>query len=164
MKGAVGTAFDALAIWKDYAVDVRGHAVPRGHFLPEEAPHETLQAMLLEIAKDLPGGPTAELARALASGAKQADTAAANQVLAEFEACAAQAGIEDAGRAQHGGIAFRAPSEQAVGELSLALAEAGALTLTTGQRRPRPGGWRRPWRRSRQPARSRSRQRRSTRF
>jgi ABC-2 type transport system ATP-binding protein len=43
--------------------------------------------------------------------------------------CAAQAGIDDAAPAQHGGIAFRAPSEQAVGELSLALAEAGALVL-----------------------------------
>ena len=43
--------------------------------------------------------------------------------------CAAQAGIEDAAPRQHGGIAFRAPSEQAVGELSLALAEAGALVL-----------------------------------
>ena len=42
---------------------------------------------------------------------------------------AAQSGIEDAAPAQHGGIAFRAPSEQAVGELSLALAEAGALVL-----------------------------------
>jgi ABC-2 type transport system ATP-binding protein len=43
--------------------------------------------------------------------------------------CAAQAGIDDAAPGQHGGIAFRAPSEQAVGELSLALAEAGALVL-----------------------------------
>jgi ABC-2 type transport system ATP-binding protein len=43
--------------------------------------------------------------------------------------CAAQRGIEDAARAEHGAIAFRTQSERAVGELSLALAEAGALVL-----------------------------------
>jgi ABC-2 type transport system ATP-binding protein len=43
--------------------------------------------------------------------------------------CAAQAGIEDATQASHGGIAFRASSERAVAELSLALAEARALIL-----------------------------------
>jgi ABC-2 type transport system ATP-binding protein len=43
--------------------------------------------------------------------------------------CAAQPGIEDTTRAEHGGITFRAPSERAVGELSLALAEAHALVL-----------------------------------
>jgi ABC-2 type transport system ATP-binding protein len=43
--------------------------------------------------------------------------------------CGAQRGIEDVARAHDGGIAFRAPSEPAVGELSLALAEAGALVL-----------------------------------
>jgi hypothetical protein len=36
---------------------------------------------------------------------------------------------EDVGRAEHGGIAFHAPSERAVGELTLALSEAGALVL-----------------------------------
>jgi len=29
---------DPLGIWQQYAPDVRGHAVPTGHFLPEEAP------------------------------------------------------------------------------------------------------------------------------
>ena len=43
--------------------------------------------------------------------------------------CAAQRGIEDAARAATGGLIFRAPSEIAVGELSRALAEAGALVL-----------------------------------
>jgi ABC-2 type transport system ATP-binding protein len=43
--------------------------------------------------------------------------------------CAAQPGIEDAARAATGGLTFRAPSEAAVGELSRALAEAGALVL-----------------------------------
>jgi ABC-2 type transport system ATP-binding protein len=43
--------------------------------------------------------------------------------------CAARPGIEDPARAATGGIVFRAPSEAAVGELSRALAEAGALVL-----------------------------------
>jgi ABC-2 type transport system ATP-binding protein len=43
--------------------------------------------------------------------------------------CAAQPGIADAGPAEHGGIAFHATAEAAVGELSLALAEAHALVL-----------------------------------
>ena len=29
---------DPLGIWQQYAPDVRGHALPTGHFLPEEAP------------------------------------------------------------------------------------------------------------------------------
>jgi ABC-2 type transport system ATP-binding protein len=43
--------------------------------------------------------------------------------------CAAQHGIDDVARAEHGGIAFRAASEDAVGGLSEALVEAGALVL-----------------------------------
>jgi ABC-2 type transport system ATP-binding protein len=43
--------------------------------------------------------------------------------------CAAQPGVEDVAPAPAGGLAFRAASERAVGELSLALAEAGALVL-----------------------------------
>lgn len=31
--------------WRQYAVDVRGHVVPGGHFLPEEAPDETYAAL-----------------------------------------------------------------------------------------------------------------------
>ena len=29
---------DPLGIWQQYAPDVRGQALPTGHFLPEEAP------------------------------------------------------------------------------------------------------------------------------
>jgi hypothetical protein len=43
--------------------------------------------------------------------------------------CAAQPGIEDLSRAATGGLVFRAPSEAAIGELSRALTEAGALVL-----------------------------------
>lgn len=46
-KGVVGQAYgDPVGVWRDYAADVRGHAVPGGHFLPEEAPAETLAALL----------------------------------------------------------------------------------------------------------------------
>ena len=27
-----------LSVWQEYAIDVRGEALPTGHFLPEEAP------------------------------------------------------------------------------------------------------------------------------
>jgi haloacetate dehalogenase len=45
-KGLVGYKQDPLAIWREYAADVRGHSVPNGHFLPEESPRETLAALL----------------------------------------------------------------------------------------------------------------------
>ena len=44
-EGVVGKMFDALTLWREKAVDVRGRALPCGHFLPEEAPRETLAAL-----------------------------------------------------------------------------------------------------------------------
>ncbi len=44
-QGVVGKLYDPLAIWREKAVDVRGEALPCGHFLPEEAPEETLTAL-----------------------------------------------------------------------------------------------------------------------
>ena len=44
-KGVVGRLYDPLAIWRENAVDVTGLALPCGHFLPEEAPEETLAAL-----------------------------------------------------------------------------------------------------------------------
>ena len=45
-NGVVGRAYgDPLKVWADYATDLRGHGVPGGHFLPEEAPTETLAAL-----------------------------------------------------------------------------------------------------------------------
>lgn len=44
-EGVVGKMFDALALWREKATDVRGRALPCGHFLPEEAPQETLAAL-----------------------------------------------------------------------------------------------------------------------
>lgn len=43
--GFVARKFDVLTCWRKVARDVRGHAVPHGHFLPEEAPRETLAAL-----------------------------------------------------------------------------------------------------------------------
>jgi haloacetate dehalogenase len=36
---------DWLATWREWAADVRGHGLPCGHFLPEEAPDETYAAL-----------------------------------------------------------------------------------------------------------------------
>ena len=45
-NGVVGRAYgDPVEVWRPYAPDVRGRGVPGGHFLPEEAPEETLAAL-----------------------------------------------------------------------------------------------------------------------
>ncbi len=44
-KGFVHRHYDVLASWRARANDVRGHPVPSGHFLPEEAPEHTLAAL-----------------------------------------------------------------------------------------------------------------------
>jgi haloacetate dehalogenase len=36
---------DVLAVWRQYATDVRGEAIASGHFLPEEAPDATLERL-----------------------------------------------------------------------------------------------------------------------
>ena len=49
--GYTGRSQDVLAVWRDYATDVRGHSLPCGHHLPEEMPeqvHTDLRAFLLE--------------------------------------------------------------------------------------------------------------------
>lgn len=46
-RGIVGKTFDVLASWREKsAASVTGHALDCGHFLPEEAPGETLKALL----------------------------------------------------------------------------------------------------------------------
>lgn len=37
---------DALDIWRDYATNVTGGPMPSGHFIPEQAPEETLERFL----------------------------------------------------------------------------------------------------------------------
>ncbi len=44
-KGIMHRHYDVLATWRDKADDVRGAALPCGHFLPEEAPQETWRAL-----------------------------------------------------------------------------------------------------------------------
>lgn len=42
----VGQLYDVLETWREKALEVRGHAVPGGHTLQEEAPEETTRALL----------------------------------------------------------------------------------------------------------------------
>lgn len=44
-KGFVGKKYDVIATWREKAEDVRGSSLPCGHFLPEEAPEGTLEAL-----------------------------------------------------------------------------------------------------------------------
>ena len=41
----VGREYESLAVWRQYATDVRGQALPTGHFLPEEAPELVISAL-----------------------------------------------------------------------------------------------------------------------
>jgi haloacetate dehalogenase len=43
--GYVGRTEDVLAVWRDYATDVRGHSLPCGHFIAEELPDEAYTAI-----------------------------------------------------------------------------------------------------------------------
>ena len=42
----VGNKYDMLCAWQEVATDVTGFAVPGGHYLPEESPDETYQALM----------------------------------------------------------------------------------------------------------------------
>ena len=44
-RGQVATWYDVLAVWRDWADDVRGHAIDSGHFMAEEAPDATYDAL-----------------------------------------------------------------------------------------------------------------------
>ena len=44
-RGVVGRRYNVLEVWRERANDVRGKALPGGHFLPEEAPEETYEAL-----------------------------------------------------------------------------------------------------------------------
>ena len=45
-KGLMHRHYDVLATWRKRAADVRGRALPCGHFLPEEQPQATLAELL----------------------------------------------------------------------------------------------------------------------
>lgn len=44
-QGVAGRHFDMAATWRAWAPDIRLAPVPAGHFIPEEAPEETLAAL-----------------------------------------------------------------------------------------------------------------------
>jgi haloacetate dehalogenase len=44
-RGEVGTWYDVLDVWRDWAGDVRGHAIDAGHFMAEENPDATYAAL-----------------------------------------------------------------------------------------------------------------------
>ncbi len=41
-EGVIERTYDTMAVWGARAGEVSGRALPCGHFLPEEAPEETL--------------------------------------------------------------------------------------------------------------------------
>ena len=45
-RNSIHEAYDVLAVWRDWADDVRGRAFNCGHYLPEEAPDDTLAAFV----------------------------------------------------------------------------------------------------------------------
>jgi haloacetate dehalogenase len=45
-RGLVGRAYDTMKVWADYADNAIGQQMPSGHFIPEEAPDETVKALL----------------------------------------------------------------------------------------------------------------------
>ena len=45
-KGVVERLYDVLEVWREYARDVRGRALPCGHYLPEERPGETVEELV----------------------------------------------------------------------------------------------------------------------
>jgi haloacetate dehalogenase len=45
-EGLVGKLYDVVDVWQNYAENVVGEAMPRGHFLPEEAPEQTTDALI----------------------------------------------------------------------------------------------------------------------
>lgn len=45
-KGFVGRKYDVIKTWQERAIDVQGYGIPCGHYLPEEAPEITLDALI----------------------------------------------------------------------------------------------------------------------
>ena len=54
--GRIGRIYDILATWRAVADDVRGRALPGGHFVPEEAPAETIAELTAFFAEGWDGG------------------------------------------------------------------------------------------------------------
>jgi len=45
-RGALDNWYDVLAVWRDWADDVRGRSIDSGHYLAEEAPDDTARELL----------------------------------------------------------------------------------------------------------------------
>jgi haloacetate dehalogenase len=44
-RSSQGSGYDVLGVWREHAETVTGHGIKSGHFLPEEAPEATYQAL-----------------------------------------------------------------------------------------------------------------------
>jgi haloacetate dehalogenase len=44
-RSSQGSGYDMLAVWREHAENVSGHGIASGHFLPEEAPEATYEAL-----------------------------------------------------------------------------------------------------------------------
>ena len=44
-RSSQGSGYDVLSVWREHAENVSGRAIASGHFLPEEAPERTYQAL-----------------------------------------------------------------------------------------------------------------------
>jgi haloacetate dehalogenase len=44
-RGNLEEWYDTLEVWRAWAEDVRGRGLPSGHYIPEEAPEETLEEL-----------------------------------------------------------------------------------------------------------------------
>lgn len=51
-RSAQGSGYDILAVWREHAETVSGHGIDSGHFLPEEAPDQTYDALRGFFAQD----------------------------------------------------------------------------------------------------------------
>ncbi|WP_438391445.1 alpha/beta fold hydrolase [Caballeronia sp. DA-9] len=45
-EGVIETCFDPIAEWRQYSRNVTGHALPCGHYIPEEAPEALIECVL----------------------------------------------------------------------------------------------------------------------
>jgi haloacetate dehalogenase len=52
-RGQLDRWYDVLAVWRDWADDVRGRSLDCGHYLAEEAPEETYAELRTFLATDL---------------------------------------------------------------------------------------------------------------
>ncbi len=50
-KGFVGRKYDVIGEWSNWADSVQGYGINSGHYLPEETPEETLNALLKFLTK-----------------------------------------------------------------------------------------------------------------